>query len=62
MIRLSWDKENPEEVKLAERKFKEYIRRGLIAFGITADNGKTQIFTFNPELKEIFLIPIVEGG
>lgn len=62
IIKLVWNRRNQEEVKLAEEKFKKYIRSGWMAYSINADREKVQIFTFNPALKEIFLIPLVEGG
>lgn len=62
IIKLVWNRRNQEEVKLAEEKFKKNIRSGWMAYSINADREKVQIFTFNPALKEIFLIPLVEGG
>ena len=61
-IQISWNKENAEEVALAKKKFEEYIRQGWLAFTITSDNKKVQIFTFNPVLEKIFLVPLSEGG
>ncbi len=62
IIRLAWDREDQEEVKRAEAKFKEYVRSGWLAFYLNADKEKVQIFSFNPDVEEVFLIPIVEGG
>lgn len=62
VIKITWNKENPEEVRLAEEKFIEYTRQGWIAFSTTADGRRMQIFTFNPELKEVLLVLLVEGG
>ncbi len=62
MITLSWNKEDPEEVASAEKKFREYTRKGWLAFVVTTDNKKRQIFTFNPEFERIQLVPLVEGG
>lgn len=59
---ISWDKENAKEVVLAEKKFKEHVRQGWLAFTISPDNKKIQIFDFNPELEKLFLVPLSEGG
>jgi len=62
MITLSWNKENPEDVASAEKTFSEYIRKGWLAFAVTSDNKKKQLFSFNPQLERIHMVPIVEGG
>lgn len=59
---ISWDKENAKEVALAEKKFEEHVRQGWLAFTISSDNEKIQLFDFNPELEKIFLVPLSEGG
>jgi len=60
-LRLTWSKDNLEEVALAEKTFREHIIKGWLAFGETSGEKK-QIFTFNPNLEKIVLAPIVEGG
>ncbi len=62
MITLSWNKENPEELASAERMFREYTRKGWLAFVVTPDNEKKQVFSFNPKFGRIQLVPLVEGG
>jgi len=62
MITLSWNKEDPAEIASAEKMFKEYTRKGWLAFVVTTDNKTNQVFTFNPEFEKIQLVPIVEGG
>ncbi|MDQ1281423.1 MAG: hypothetical protein QG670_2688 [Thermoproteota archaeon] len=62
IIRLSWNRNDLEEVKMAEAKFKEYVRSGWLAYYLNVDKEKVQIFSFNPDLEEVFLIPLVEGG
>lgn len=62
MITLSWNKEDPEEVASVENMFKEYTRKGWLAFALTLDNRKKQLFSFDPELGRIQLVPLVEGG
>jgi hypothetical protein len=62
MITLSWNKEDPEEVASAEKKFRKYTRKGWLAFVVTPENKKKQIFSFNAALQSIQLVPLVEGG
>lgn len=62
MITLSWNKENLEEIALAEKKFREYIHKGWVAFVVTSDNEKKQVFTFDPVFERLQLIRLVEGG
>lgn len=61
-VRMVWNRQNPEEVELAEKRFNDYIRSGWMAYTVNADKKKVQLFNFNPDLKEIFFIPLEEGG
>ena len=61
-VKLTWNKRNQEEVRMAEKSFNEYIRSSWMAYCVNVDQRKIQIFTFNPDLEEIFLIPLEEGG
>ncbi len=60
-IRLTWRKDNAEEVALAEKTFKEYITRGWFAVG-EKSGKKAQIFVFDPYFERIVLGPIAAGG
>ena len=60
-LRLTWRKENEEEMAFAEKTFKEYLTKGWIAIG-EAKGMKKQIFTFNPSLEKIVLAPLMMGG
>jgi len=60
--RVTWSNGNPEEVSRADEVFKKYLMKGWIAYTVTSDNRKVQIFNLNPELEEIVLVPIVSGG
>lgn len=59
---INWRTDDPDAVKQAENLFKKYVMEGWIAYTVTADDRKIQIFTFNPELDEIVLTPIMFGG
>jgi hypothetical protein len=62
LVMLSWNKENPIEIASAEKTFKEYTRKGWLAFIVTSDNKKKQVFTFDPDFEKIQLVRLVEGG
>lgn len=62
IVELTWDKYDPTEVASAENKFVEYTRKGWLAFSVSKDNEKRQVFRFNVEFEKILLMPIVEGG
>ena len=58
---ICWTNDNAPQVELAEKTFKEYTNRGWLA--ISDDCGKKkQIFSFDPELKVIILVPLAVGG
>lgn len=60
-LRLSWRKDNAEEVALAEKTFKDYIDKGWLAIG-EISGKKTMIFAFDPDLEKIVLSPLMMGG
>ena len=59
---LTWDEQSPGEIDAAEKTFNEYIRKGWLAFEVTADNKKKQIFAFDTSANQIHLVRLVEGG
>jgi len=40
----------------------EYVKAGRLAFAVTQENGRAQIFQFDPRLGRIVLIPFAEGS
>ena len=60
-LKLTWRKDNAEEVALAEQAFKEYISKGWIAIG-EGSGKKSQVFTFDPSFDKIVLAPFLMGG
>lgn len=60
-VKIVWRRDDPEDVKRAAEVFRRYMLDGWIAF--TERKGrKVQIFTFDPDLNEIVIAPIVFGG
>ena len=58
---VTWDIEYPREVAYAQEKFREYLADGWMAFS-EEPRGRRQIFTFNPQLEQIVLMPPLGGG
>ena len=58
---VTWDSGNRREVAYARKKFREYLADGWMAFS-EEPQGRRQIFTFNPQLKRIVLMPPLGGG
>ena len=48
-LRVTWNKENVEEMVFAENIFSEYIHQGWIAIGEVSGKNK-QSFTFDPDI------------
>jgi len=61
-LTLTWRMEDQEEVSLAKKRFMEYLKAGWLAFAVTPENRRVQIFEFDPRLEKIVLIPFAEGG
>jgi hypothetical protein len=59
---ITWHKNNTGEIAHAEEVFKRCLIEGWIAYTVTSDDRKTQIFTFDPELELIVIVPILYGG
>ena len=58
-----WDSDNPAEVAVAERTFKEFKDKGFAAFSVTKKGDKDeQIKKFDPELEKIIFVPPIVGG
>jgi hypothetical protein len=60
-MKVSWNTDNAQEVAFAEKKFRQYLADGWIAFSDNA-NGRKQIFKFDPTLERILLMPPLGGG
>jgi len=59
-IMLTWNIKDPEDVEKARDFFVTLTREGWFA---TKRNSKLQrVLEFNPEHRELWLIPLSEGG
>lgn len=58
---VSWNPHDAFEVERAAYKFHEYLKDGWMAFR-DEPSGRTQIFTFDPSINRILLIPPLGGG
>jgi hypothetical protein len=61
--RLTWDREKPNEVKDAYKKFKDFLKKGYKAFIATASGKKGHsIDEFDPLAEEIIMVPSTMPG
>ncbi len=63
-IKLSWDKEKPEEVAHAKKTFDDYKKKGYAAFKVKGPKGeKGEIMQeFDPAAEFMILAPPMVGG
>ena len=59
---MLWTEDDSEQIDKARQAFQKYFMKGWIAYAIAKDNTKKQVFSFDPEYKEIVLLPIASGG
>jgi hypothetical protein len=56
--RYTWDRTNPDEVRDAFAKFKDYLGRGYTAYAATSAGKKGHKITeFDPALGEVIMVP-----
>ena len=59
--KVTWDETDEVEVSRAEAIFQKYLREGWMAFSESGKERK-QIFSFDPSLARIILVPPLGGG
>jgi len=59
--KVTWDEADMGEVSQAERIFQKYLKEGWMAFSESGRERK-QIFSFDPSLVRIILVPPLGGG
>lgn len=61
--RIMWDPRDPDEVKLAERHFKDALKKGMAAFKVDKSGGTgEQIRAFDPNAGKIIMVKQLQGG
>ena len=60
-VEVTWDVNSNQQVTYAEKKFREYLADGWLAFS-DEHEGRIQIFNFDPKLEMIILMPPLGGG
>jgi hypothetical protein len=60
---ISWDADNPDEVRTARAVFDEMREKGYRAFtvGRRGERG-SRLDSFDPRAEEIMLVPQLQGG
>lgn len=59
--KVTWDEADEAQISHAEAMFQKYLREGWMAFSESGRERK-QIFTFDPRLARIILVPPLGGG
>jgi hypothetical protein len=60
---LTWNRENPVEIKTAEDKFLALQKEGYLAFRLEENGEKGELIReFNPNIEKIFMAPQMAGG
>lgn len=62
--RITWDKDNEEEVGVAKRVFKRLVKKGFQAFKVKNDKGEKgeKMKDFDPDQEMMILVPALAGG
>ena len=61
-MEITWDINDKQEVTYAEKKFRDYLADGWLAFSENPKEGRVQIHRFDPKLEMIVLLPPLGGG
>jgi len=58
-----WDKDKPDEVKIAEKTFNKLKKKNYIAYKVKRNGDKGEIMnTFDPKAEKVIMVPPVVGG
>lgn len=62
--KVIWNPENKDEVKAAEKQFKDLVKkRKFAAFHVREDGGQGERITeFDPQAGKIIMVPPMAGG
>ncbi len=61
-MKISWDRNNREEVSAAKETFEKKIKEGWSAFRDKHGYKGDKILIFDPEADRIVLVPPISGG
>jgi hypothetical protein len=61
-MKISWNRENEEEVEIARETFDKMIGKGWSAFLEKAGIKGEKIKIFDPDAERIVLVPPITGG
>lgn len=62
-IKVEWNPDNEDEVKLAEKTFKENTKKGFKAFRVYDDGKKGKMLDgFDKYAEKILFTPLIVGG
>ena len=62
-LKITWDPENAEEVKVAHRSFDDLRAKGMVAYRVSRKGEKTEVVDkFDKDAEAMILAPAVRGG
>jgi hypothetical protein len=59
---LTWNSNEPQTLISAIETFDTYRKKGWLPIGQSARGQWKHIFTFDPRLRQIIFMPLMEGG
>jgi hypothetical protein len=60
--KIGWDPSNADEVAFARDVFEEKTAAGFRAFKVRGGQQSTRMETFDPQAREMMLVPQLRGG
>jgi hypothetical protein len=64
-LKVTWDRENPEDVRHARRTFDDLKARGYLAYRVEPrgrEPERVQVRQFDPDDRQLVLVPPLRGG
>ena len=62
-IKLIWDSENEDEVELAEKQFKDALKKKFTAYAVKGKGKKGEkLEEFDPDIERIIMVPPAVGA
>ena len=61
-ISIAWDSKEPQTFVHALETFEKYRNKGWLPIGESVTGKWKHIFTFDPTIKRIIFMPLMEGG
>jgi hypothetical protein len=61
--KVTWDPENEDEVKAAQKSFDDLRKKGMACYSVTKKGAKGRVLTkFDPDAEAMIMAPALVGG